>query len=77
MTLWHALHRVAPAQRGALYDRLAAIAPPPEGMTRAGALSGDPLMLRLWWERLPGTLPITPDWLRRVWMAWLPVASWL
>lgn len=77
VTLWHALRRVAPARRGALYDRLAALAPPPDGVTRAGALAGDDLMLRLWWERLPGTLPITPDWLRRIWMAWLRVASWL
>jgi hypothetical protein len=77
VTLWHALHRVAPERRGALYERLAALAPPPEGVTRTGVLAGDQLMMRLWWERLPGTLPITPDWLRRIWMIWLRVASWL
>ncbi len=77
VSLWHALQRAAPDARSAVYDRLAALVPPPAGVTRDGALAGDRIMLRLWWERLPGTLPITPDWLRRLWMAWLRVASWL
>ncbi len=77
VTLWHAMQRVAPAARPAVYTRLVALVPPPAGVTREGVLAGDRIMLRLWWERLPGTLPITPDWLRRVWMAWLRIASWL
>jgi hypothetical protein len=77
VTLWHALQRAGPGQRAALFDRLAAITPPPEGTTRTGVLAGDALMLRLWWEQLPLTLPITPDRVKRMWMAWLKVASWL
>lgn len=77
VSLWHAMQRAAPDARPAVYERLAALAPPPDGVTREGVLAGDRIMLRLWWERLPGTLPITPDWLRRLWMTWLRIASWL
>jgi hypothetical protein len=77
VTLLHLLPRVGPERRAAIYDRLAALAPPPEGVTREGALRGDELMLRLWWEQLPGTLPITPGWVKRIWMVWLRAASWL
>jgi len=31
---------------------MAALAPPPAGVTRAGALAGDRAMLDLWWDAL-------------------------
>ena len=77
VTLLHLLPRVTPERRGAIYDRLAVLAPPPDGVTREGALRGDALTLRLWWEKLPGTLPITPSWLKHLWLVWLRAASWL
>ena len=77
VTLWHALPLVAGAQRQALYDALARRAPPPSGVTREGVLAGNRVMMRLWWEALPGTLPITPTWTKRLWLLWLKAASWL
>ena len=35
-----------------MYDRLAALVPPPTGVTRGGVLGGDRQMLDLWWNRL-------------------------
>lgn len=76
VTLWHILPRLDDARRTAVYDLLAELTPPPEGVTREGILRGDRIMLRLYWEQLPLTYPITPSLVRRVWMAWLKVASW-
>ena len=47
------------------------------GGTREGVLAGNRVMMRLWWEALPGTLPITPTWTKRLWSLWLKAASWL
>jgi len=77
VTLWHLMPKVDAARRARVYDRLAALAPPPPGVTRAGVLAGSTIMMRLWWEKLPGTLPITPDVTKRLWMLWLKAASWL
>jgi hypothetical protein len=52
LTLWHLLFRVAPADRGRVYDRLAALAPPPPGVTRAGVLRPDTGTLDRWREDL-------------------------
>lgn len=38
ISLWHLLKRVDESLRGQVYDRLAALVPPPLGVTRAGAL---------------------------------------
>jgi Putative zinc-finger/FecR protein len=48
LTLWHLLARVPDAQRGAVYDHLAALVPPPPNVTKAGALRLDPGMLSDW-----------------------------
>lgn len=48
LTLWHLLYRVNDADRVLVYERLATLAPPPEGVTRDGALRLDETMLRLW-----------------------------
>ena len=48
LTLVHLLARVDPRYRPAIYDRLLALAPPPSGITREGALSGDRQILERW-----------------------------
>src|SRR3989475_2247468 len=52
LTLWHLLSRVSDADRPGLCDRLAALAPPPEGVTREGILRLDRAMLDAWWNAL-------------------------
>jgi hypothetical protein len=51
-SLWHLLTRALPDERDAVYDRLAALVPPPEGVTREGVLAGDREMLDAWWDEL-------------------------
>jgi hypothetical protein len=48
LTLWHLLYRVDGADRARVFERLAALAPPPEEVTREGALQLDEKMLHLW-----------------------------
>ncbi len=50
LTLWHLLSRVSDADRPGLYDRLASLAPPPEGVTHEGILRLDRTMLDAWWS---------------------------
>jgi len=52
LSLWHLLARVPQADRGAVYDRLAKLVPPPAGVTREGILNLDPSVLDLWWNEL-------------------------
>jgi hypothetical protein len=49
LTLWHLLSRVSDASRPGVYDRLAALAPPPASVTREGILLLDRSMLDTWW----------------------------
>jgi hypothetical protein len=51
-TLWHLLTRAKPAQEPRVYDALAALVPPPAGVTREGILRGDRQMLGRWWDQL-------------------------
>ncbi len=48
LTLWHLLSRTEGQERSRVYDRLAALAPPPPGVTRDGVLRGDQGMLDQW-----------------------------
>ena len=50
LTLWHLLSRVSDADRPGVYDRLAALAPPPAEVTREGILRLDQKMLDSWWN---------------------------
>src|SRR6266404_2053544 len=50
LTLWHLLSRVSDTERPGVYDRLAALAPPPNGVTREGILRLDRTMLDAWWS---------------------------
>ena len=52
LTLWHLLSRVEGADRILVYERLAALAPPPDGVTREGILQLDSQMLTLWKDKL-------------------------
>jgi len=52
VSLWHLLSRVEGADRGRVYDRLAALVPPPATVTREGILGGDPALRDAWWDEL-------------------------
>jgi hypothetical protein len=52
LTLWHLLSRVSDEDRPRVYDRLAAFAPPPVGVTREAILRLDRQMLDSWWNSL-------------------------
>jgi hypothetical protein len=52
LSLWHLLARTSLPQRGRVYDHLAALLPPPAGVTRDGILTGDRAMLDRWWGEL-------------------------
>lgn len=48
ITLWHLLPRVSPELRGRVYQRLAQLSPPPDGVTREGILAPERPMLERW-----------------------------
>jgi hypothetical protein len=52
LTLWHLLSRVDGKDRQRVYDRMAALAPPPSGVTREGVLQLNEQMLQLWKDDL-------------------------
>lgn len=52
LSLWHLLQRVDPALRGLVYDRLAALVPPPQGVTRAQAIALDSRALEGYWSKI-------------------------
>jgi hypothetical protein len=48
LTLWHLLLKASSAEQDRVYERLAALVPPPPGVTRQGVLRRDPRMLDVW-----------------------------
>jgi hypothetical protein len=52
LTLWHLLSRVTNLERAAVYDRFAALVPPPPGVTRDSILRLDRAALDSWWNTL-------------------------
>jgi FecR-like protein len=52
LTLWHLLSRLNGPERSRVYDRLAALVPPPAGVTRDGIERGNRQMLDAWWDAL-------------------------
>ncbi len=54
---------------------LIVVVPPPAGVLPEAILRDDRAAMQLYWEQLPGTLPITPEWKRRLWLWWLKVAG--
>ena len=55
LTLWHLLARVEGDERERVYERLAALAPPPASVTRDGILRLDPAMLHEWKAQMETT----------------------
>jgi hypothetical protein len=67
LTIWHLLTRVDSTDRGRVYDRLAALVPPPSGVTRDGILRLDQKMLDQWWNQLDlGDVSLWRTW-ERTW----------
>lgn len=65
LSLWHLLSRVSDAERPRVYDRLAALVPPPSGVTRESALRLDPKSLDLWWNEFDlGDVEVWRHWER-------------
>lgn len=52
LSLWHLLQRVNPPLRGIVYDRLAALVPPPAGVTRSAAIALDARALEGYWSKI-------------------------
>ena len=52
VSLWHLLQRVDAPLRGAVYDRLAALVPPPAGLSRDAAIALDPAALDQYWSAI-------------------------
>ena len=66
LSLWHLLSRVDGEDRGRVFDRLAALVPPPFEVTREGILRGDPAQRDLWWDELGlGSADFWRDWTAR------------
>jgi len=55
LTLWHLLTRVDGNDRVRVYDKMAALDPPPEGVTREGVLQLNEQMLESWRDELKNT----------------------
>jgi hypothetical protein len=52
LSLWHLLSRTNGPERVQVYERFAALVPPPKGITRSGILALDQSMLDVWWNSL-------------------------
>ena len=52
LTLWHLLSRGSAKERSLVYDRMAALVPPPQGVTKDRVLRGDQRALDEWWGAL-------------------------
>jgi len=52
LTLWHLLRRGSLDERRLVYERMAVLAPPPDGVTREAVLAGDRAALDRWWDAL-------------------------
>ncbi len=75
VTLWHLVSRTSGAQRDEVVSRLLTLVPPPLGVTPEAVLRNDRAAMQLYWEQLPGTLKVTPEWKRRLWIWWLKVGG--
>jgi hypothetical protein len=52
LSLWHLLQRVDPSLRGIVYDRLAALVPPPPGVHRTAAIALESRALEGYWTKI-------------------------
>lgn len=69
LTLWHLIDRVDPTLRPVVVDRLQALVPMPDGVTREGILAGSRPMRDAWWTALGLG---TADWWRTWRQKWNP-----
>ena len=60
-TLWNLLPRVESGDRVLVYERMAALVPPPEGVTREGVLALNQVMLDTWKLRLESSWATNPS----------------
>lgn len=68
LTLWHLLARTDEGERRSVYHRLAALVPPPAGVSREGVLNLNQTMLDLWWDKLGlGDVSLWRTW-ERTWV---------
>ncbi len=67
LTLWHLLSRLEGADRVLVYERLATLSPPPNGVTREGILQLDDEMLKSWKAQLESTWS-NDSGLRKAWI---------
>lgn len=56
VTLWHLLPRAVASERGRVFDRLAGLVAPPDGVTRDAVIALDKHALEQWW------VVIYPEW---------------
>ena len=69
LTLWHLLSRVEENDRTHVYERMAALVSPPDGVTREGVLQLNEEMLQLWKEKLETTWDGDDGWkLKKTWI---------
>ena len=73
ITLWHLLRRTDGPARAEVYRRLAALVPPPEGVSEAGILQLRSRDLQRWWDALPGSPGTLPWWQRLA----VRISAWL
>ncbi|MGH9906851.1 MAG: hypothetical protein ACRD8U_14865, partial [Pyrinomonadaceae bacterium] len=67
LTLWHLLYRVDGADRELIYERMAALSSPPEGVTREGVLQLNEQMLSTWKEKMESSWS-NDSVLRKTWL---------
>ncbi|MBA3357553.1 MAG: FecR domain-containing protein [Pyrinomonadaceae bacterium] len=67
LTLWHLLSRLEGADRLLVYERLATLSPPPNGVTREGILQLEDEMLKSWKAQLESTWS-NDSGLRKAWI---------
>jgi len=67
LTLWHLLYRVEGRQREQVFERMAALSPPPKEVTRDGCLRLDEKMLHLWKGYLENSWSSDSD-LKKAWV---------
>lgn len=67
ITLWHLLARLTDRdERSRVYERLNALVPAPDGVTREGVVGGDRAMLDRWWSALSlGDIAFWRQWTQR------------
>jgi hypothetical protein len=68
LTLLHLLSRVEGNDRARVYERMATLVPPPEGVTRDGVLQLDEQMLQVWKDRMAITWS-SESRLRKAWIS--------